>query len=187
VERGGRGGAPDACSAPGQPAGAGPASGQRVNPINTGPFGGQGETIGTLCVPVKPGQVVADGINAISNKEPAAAVVDRVGLVSPHGLRILAAYVVPITGHVLYGAQTGYPPVPGAPQGFQWGERQQAEGARVPHTSGHHVMNLLLVLGTHGSRSTDKGVDVWYHASGQHYHLRTGVGLLALVAKSCPG
>jgi hypothetical protein len=172
-----------ACSSSGQSASAGPEN----NPVNTGPFGGQGETIGTVCVPVKPGQVVADGINAINNRESATAVIDRVGLVSPQRLRILAAYVVPITGHVLYGAQPGDPPIPGAPPGFQWGERQQAEGARVPHTSGYHVMSLLLVLSTHGSRSTDKGVDVWYHVGGQHYHLRTGVGMLALVAQSCPG
>ena len=156
------------------------------HPVNTGPFGGQGETIGTICVPIEPGQVVADGFNAISNNGQATAVIGRVEPVSPHGLRLLAAYVVPITGHILYGAQAGYPPLPDAPRGFQWGERQKADGARVPHTSGPHAMNLLLVLGTRGARSTHKGVDVWYHVRGQHYHLRTGVGLIALVAKSCP-
>jgi hypothetical protein len=37
--------------------------------------------------------------------------------------------------------------------------------------------NLLLVLKTSVSTSTDQGINVWYHVGTQQYHLRTRIGL----------
>src|SRR5450755_4370524 len=64
----------------------------------------------------------------------ATAVVEKVALADSHGLRMLAAYVVPITGHTLYGILTGFPPAAHLPPGVQWSQRQRADGATIPHS-----------------------------------------------------
>ena len=55
------------------------------------------------------GKVLSYGFEAFSNSGPAATI-ERAGLADPHGLRVLAAYAVPITGTDLYGVWLGYPP-----------------------------------------------------------------------------
>ncbi len=156
--------------------------GSSGNAVNTGPFGGKGFTVGQECVPIRAGELVTDGENEVRDSARATAVIDKVGLVSPHGLQLQNAYAVPATG-VLYGVMHGYPSPGLMPSGFQWGKRQETDGARVPRGQ---VTDLILVLRTSGSRATDRGINVWYQVGSQHYHLRTGVGLLALVARTCP-
>lgn len=63
------------------------------------------------------------------------ATIDKVDLADPHGIKLLAAYAVPITGGHLYGVQRGYPHG-GVPEGVQWSRRQRADGATVPHSRG---------------------------------------------------
>ena len=76
--------------------------------MNTGPFGNGGSP-GEECIEVPAGKVLSYGFEAFSNSGPAATI-ERAGLADPHGLRVLAAYAVPITGTDLYGVWFGYPP-----------------------------------------------------------------------------
>jgi hypothetical protein len=152
------------------------------NAVNTGPFGGVGGP-GQECFPVHSGEVITDGFNAVQNHGHATAVIDKVSLASPHGLRLLIAYAVRFSGE-LYGVQAGYPPSPEA-KGFPWATHQDADGIKVPPSTGHEVTNLLLVIQTSGKRATDSGINVYYSVGQQHYHLKTNTSLLALVAKRC--
>jgi hypothetical protein len=109
--------------------------------------------------------------------------------IDPHGLHLISAYAVPDgdqSGDYLYGDQPGVPPKP--PLLAEWSDRQDADGARIPHTTGAREFNLLLVMRTLGGiRSTDDGIDVRCHVGSQHYELRTGIGLEALVTSgACP-
>jgi hypothetical protein len=147
-----------------------------------GPFGGSGSP-GTECVPIKTGDIVTDGFDKVANSGQATAVIDKVAFADPHGLRQIAAYAVPVAGG-LYGDWTGYPPDHPVP-GFHWAERQAADGATVPHTTGPGGMNILVVAQVTGKRGTASGVDIYYHVGSQHYHLRTSTALVALIAKTC--
>jgi len=116
----------------------------------------------------------------------ATAVVEKVALADSHGLRMLAAYVVPITGHTLYGILTGFPPAAHLPPGVQWSQRQRADGATIPHSPEHDATNLLLVLEPLAKIGSAKGIDVYYRVSGHQYHLRTATRILLRVASACP-
>jgi len=151
--------------------------------INTGPLGGGGEP-GEECARISPGEVLGYGFEEFRNSGAAIATIEKVALTDPRGLRMLAAYVVPVTGNVLYGVQPGWPPAY-LPSGFQWPQRQKAMGAQIPHSPGHDAINLLLVLKPTGRVGTARSVDVYYRATGQNYHLRTVTSIRVLVARSC--
>jgi hypothetical protein len=153
-----------------------------ANAVNTGPFGGGGEP-GSLCVPVGRGGVLSYGFDAFSNTGRTATI-ERVALTDPHGLRMLAAYVVPITGHTLYGVLTGYPPARGLPADVHWDRRQPANGAVIPHSRGTQY-NLVLVLKPAGTKGTARSVDVFYRAAGQEYHLQTTTRIEVLAGRAC--
>jgi hypothetical protein len=131
------------------------------------------------------GQILAYGFTSVQNGGAAVAVIDRVALADVRGLRVLAAYAIPITGDSLYGVLRGYPPGSRLPAGVRWTARHSADGARVPHTTGHRVTNLLLVIKSLGKRGTASGVDIWYQVGSQHYRLRTATSLLTL-NRQCP-
>lgn len=98
---------------------------------NTGPFG-NGGTYGEECVFIPHGAVLSYGFEEFRNSGGATATVDKVALANSRGIRMLAAYVVPITGHDLYGVLFGYPPSAHLPHGVQWSQRQRADGATIP-------------------------------------------------------
>ena len=151
--------------------------------MNTGPFG-NGGTPGEECVEVPAGKVLSYGFEAFSNSGPPATI-ERAGLADPHGLRVLAAYVVPVTGTDLYGVWFGYPPMAHVPAGVRWAQRQRAGGANVPHSRGRDVTNVLLVIKPIARTGSARGVDVYYRSGGQHYHLRTATRLRVQVAVPC--
>ena len=143
-----------------------------------GPFG-NGGTPGLECVPVPRGSVVSDGFEALENHATATAHITKVALADPHhGLKVLAAYVVPVTGNTLYGVAPGFPRRPLMPAGWQWAQRQVAVGAQV---RGKTTANLLLVLQPAASGGWARGIDVYYQVSGQQYLLRTATRLRILV------
>jgi hypothetical protein len=109
--------------------------------VNTGPFHGGGDP-GEECASIAPGGVMGYGFEEFSNSGSATATIEKVALTDPRGLRILAAYVVPVSGHILYGVQPGWPPGY-LPPGFHWPQREKAVGARIPPSPGHDVINLL--------------------------------------------
>jgi hypothetical protein len=153
--------------------------------VNTGPFGNGGSQ-GEECVPLPRGGVLSYGFDEFRNSSASAAVIEKVSLADPHGLRILAAYVVPITGHTLYGVLTGFPPEAHLPLGVQWSQRQRADGATIPHSLGHRVTNLILVLKPVTKIGSARGIDVYYRVSGQQYHLRTATRIVVRVGSTCP-
>jgi hypothetical protein len=151
--------------------------------VNTGPFRGGGDP-GEECASIPPGGVLGYGFEEFRNGGSATATIDKVALTDPRGLRIVAAYVVPVSGHILYGVQPGWPPAY-IPPGFHWPQREKAVGARIPPSPGHDVINLLLVLKPTGRVGTARSVDVYYRASGQDYHLRTVTSIRVIAARSC--
>lgn len=157
-----------------------------ANAINTGPFGNGGGQ-GGICSPVGPGGVLSYGGQEFRNSGPDTGFIDKVTLYRPRELRLVAAYVVPITGRDLYGNWVGYPPAARAVKqpGVQWAQRQRADSARIPPAHGHGVTNLLLVLKPTGKVGTAQGIDVYYREAGQLYHLRTGFVLKVITARQC--
>jgi hypothetical protein len=153
------------------------------NATNTGPFGNGGSPTGE-CISVPLGGVISYGFVEFPNQGSSTAVISKVALDGAHGIRMLAAYIIPITGHDLYGVYSGYPPVAHRAPGVQWAHRQSADGARIPPRSKADIVNnILLVLKRTAARGTAVGVDVYYTEAGQQYHLRTN-STITLV-KSC--
>jgi hypothetical protein len=154
--------------------------------FNSGPLGGQGST-GINCAPVDGrGGVLSYGFIEFTNSSASPVTITKVSLADPRGLRMLAAYVVPITGDTLYGLLQGYPPAKRLPSGVQWSERQRPNGAVIKHSPGYDVINLVAVLKPTRNPGWARGIDIYYHSSdGQRYLLRQGVQILVSINK-CP-
>ncbi len=153
--------------------------------VNAGPFG-NGGIYGEECASVPPGKVLSYGFDEFRNSGSGTATIDKVALADSRGIRILAAYVVPITGHELYGVLFGYPPAAHLPQGVQWAQRQRADGATVPRSRGSHdVTNLVLVLRPTAKTGWARGIDVYYRESGQQYHLLTATRIRLKTTSKC--
>ena len=148
--------------------------------MNTGPFGDAGNG-GLDCVPIsQPGGFVTEGFNEVSdNWSGTVAVISKISLVRPRGLRLEHAYAVRLGDSPSYGDMPGLPSV--SHYGFKypaWKHHVNAVGARVRYV--RHLAfqtNLLLVLKVSARKSTDQGINVWYHVGTQQYHLRTRFGL----------
>jgi hypothetical protein len=154
--------------------------------FNAGPLGGE-ESGGINCAPVigRHG-VLSYGSIEFANSSSTPVVIDKVSLADPRGLRMLAAYIVPITGDNLYGLRPGYPPARGLPRGVQWSERQTADGAKLGHERGHVVSNLVAVLKPTRNPGWARGINIYYHSpDGQRYLLRQGLQVLVGI-NSCP-
>ena len=156
-----------------------------ANAINTGPFspGGPSSDRNELCAPVHPGGVLTYGLDSFTNSGSVPATIVRVALTDPHNLQIIAAYTVPLTSTYLYGVRKGAPSARNFPAGFQWAQRQRADGAVIPPGV---FTNLVLVLKPAGTKGTARSVDVFYRSAGQQYHFQTITSIEALVAKACP-
>ncbi len=155
------------------------ASGDKI-----GPLGGPGDP-GQICNPLRPGQVLSYGFTGIRNSGHSTVMIDRVGLADIRGLKVIAAYVVPGTSRFLYGSAYGYPPVRPLPSGIDWAARQRADGAKLPPMKLSQEDSLLLVIKPIGHRGAASGVDIWYHADGQHYHLKTSTSLVTFDRRAC--
>jgi hypothetical protein len=159
------------------------------NPVNTGPFGGAGNG-GLDCVPFRhPSGFFTQGFDDVSdNWRGTVAVISKVGLVRPRGLRLVHAYAVRLGDEPAYGDIPGPPSVNdggGGPE-FRypaWKHHVNATGTRVRYV--RHLAfqtNLLLVLKVSALHAGDQGINVWYHVGTQQYHLRTRFGLKLLAA-----
>ena len=108
------------------------------------------------------------------------AVISKVSLVKPRGLRFLRAYAVRLGDVAAYGDIPGLPSTydGGGGEYPAWKHHVNAVGARVPYSKDSDMQtNLLLVLRTSDPVSTDQGINVWYHVGTRQYHLRTRIGL----------
>jgi hypothetical protein len=155
------------------------AAGCSGNPVNSGPFGGANWNTGVYCIPVShPGELVTDGFYEVRDSwRGTVAVISKISLIRPRGLRLLRAYAVRLHDHPLYGTMPGLPRSDGGFR-YPWKDHMNAIGARVPYDKRLSIeTNLLLVLRTSARKSTDQGIDVWYHVGTQVYQLRTGFEL----------
>ncbi len=149
------------------------------NPVNTGPFGGADWNTGQYCVPIShSGELVTDGFYDVRDSwRGTVAVISKISLVRPHGLRLVRAYAVRLHDHPLYGTMPGLPPNDGGFK-YPWKDHVNAVGARVPYNTHLSIeTNLLLVVRTSARKSTDQGINVWYRVGSQKYQLRTGFEL----------
>jgi hypothetical protein len=145
--------------------------------FNSGPLGGQGST-GINCAPVGGrDRVLGYGYIEFANTSASPVVIDKVSLADPRGLRMLAAWVVPITGETIYGLQPGSPPQH-LVAGIQWSERQRADGVTIKHSRGHDVTNLIAVLKPTRKLGWARGINIFYRSGSQRYLLRQGLQIL---------
>jgi hypothetical protein len=153
--------------------------------VNTGPLG-NGGTAGGVCVPLAPGQVESWGITYLGNTGSSDAVVDKVGLVRARNARLVASYVVPITGNQEYGSWFGYPPPPQHQPGVDWSARQRVPGASVTPARGLDHADLVTVIQPTGPLAEVQAIDVFYQEAGTNYHMQTHYRFVLLVGKTCP-
>jgi hypothetical protein len=154
--------------------------------FNAGPLGGQEATGITCGVADGRGGVATYGAINFPNSSASPVTITRVSLADPDGLSMHAAYVVPITGTLLYGFLPGYPPEKHIPHGIQWSERQRADGARLPHSRDHDFYSLVAVLQPTRNPGWARGINIYYHSShGQRYLLRQGLQILVGINR-CP-
>lgn len=147
-----------------------PASGPLQNDPGNGsgpmpPVGSQEE-----CVEVKPGHVLSYGFESFHNSG-GRLTITKVGLADDHDIRILRAWLVPLTGNDSYGVYDGYPPVRHLAPGVQWQQRRHADGAVVPHSRPQQLTNVVLVLKPLKKLATALAVIIYYKDSGRTYHL----------------
>lgn len=149
-----------------------------------GPLGNGGDP-GGLCVPVPVGGVFTYGITTFTNTGSSVAVMDNVALADPDGTRLLAAYIVPITGNDIYGVRDGFPPDRNLPASVDWARHTQADGTRIPPSPAFFKFeNLLVVIKSLRPIATATGIDVYYREAGQRYHFRSPIVFL-LTAGTC--
>ncbi len=145
-----------------------------------GPLGPT-EASGNICLGIGTSHVLTDGWPFVQNSSETPAVIDKVGLANPRGLRFITAVAVPTTED-FYGARPGNliytTPLPG----FRWDERRNAVGDAIPFSpaGSRKWTDLLFVVRLLAKHASDSGVDVWYHVGSQHYRLRTVFGLIVL-------
>lgn len=130
--------------------------------------------------------VLGYGYIQFANKSASPVVIDKVSLAEPHGLRMLAAWVVPLTDDNNYGLLQGYPPSKYILPGVQWSERQPTAGATVNPSRQGEAANLIAVLKPTRNPGWARGINIYYHSpDGQRYLLRQGVQILVGI-NSCP-
>jgi hypothetical protein len=154
--------------------------------VNTGPLG-NGGTAGGICTPIAPGQVDSWGITYLGNTGSSDALIEKIDLVKPRNLRLVASYVVPITGHDDYGDILGYPPAHPQP-GVDWPRHTLAAGTQLPPVHGMDHADLVTVIQPTGLLAEAQAIDVFYQESGITYHMQTHYRFVFLVGqKTCPG
>jgi len=158
-------------------------------PATDGPFGSTIQSSGGFCVPVaRPGEVGYDAYEEFPNTG-GRATIDKVRLMHPRHLRLVAAWVLPISdpGQRI-GLGAGYPTasrihadVPGA----RWDLRRRIPGAVVQHTPGQQTIELLIVAKPLGKFGTSTAVDLYYESAGTHYLLHFPYGFSVRVGRTC--
>jgi hypothetical protein len=143
--------------------------------------------LGTVIDCARPGGVAYSGFEAFHNTG-GTATTERVTLVHPRNLQLVAAWVVPITGTDLIGVGSGYPSasdLASTAPGAQWGQRQRVSSAVVRHTRGHDLIDLVVVVKPSGKVGTAKAINLYYQADGTHYLLHVPYGLKISVNRTC--
>ncbi len=131
---------------------------------------------------------MTDAIEEVQNHGTTTAVIDKIALRKPSGLRLDRVWVVP-TDRELAGATNGYPPPRYHVVGWHWEKRMPPHGARVPPivTGKYFRMNIVVVVGLAPgfTRGEAAGIDVWYHVGDDHYDLHLQTALAAVKGHTC--
>jgi hypothetical protein len=155
-------------------------------PSSNGPLGPLGNPT-TTCTPLRPGEALSDGYLTMTNNSTGTLTIERVGLASPRNIRLLGAYIVPVTRNAI-GDLDGWPPLPGQLlPGIQWRNRHRPAGARVrPGDTIDPVVGLAITAGH--TKASENGQLIYYRdASGNQYVLHTNIQVqLQTGAKACP-
>ena len=141
-----------------------------------GPLGTSGQNSGTLCDWATPGGVVQDGFEEF-NDTGGMATIDKVRLVHPRHLRLLAAWVAEGNSLVGEAIGRGYPHPTRA-----W---KHVPGAVVHPNHGQEVINLVIVVKPSGTLGTATAIDMFYHVGGTRYLRRFTDGLRIPVGHKC--
>jgi hypothetical protein len=128
-------------------------------PSENGPLGNSGQNSGTICDWATPGGVVQDGFEEF-NDTGGMATIDKVALVRPRHLRLIAAWVG--EGNTPIGeVGRGYPHPTKA-----W---KRVPGAVVHPNHGQEVINLVIVVKPTAKLGTATAINMYYHVGGTHY------------------
>lgn len=153
-----------------------------------GPFGSTIQSSGGYCLPVaRPGEVAYDGTEEFPNTG-GRATIDKVKLVHPRHLRLIAAWVLPISDpSQRIGLGAGYPTASRlkAHSAARWDLRQRIPGAVVQHTPGQQTIELLIVAKPLAKFGSSTAVDLYYESAGTHYLLHFPYGFSISVGPTC--
>lgn len=140
-----------------------------------GPFGNFGQNSGTLCQWARPGGVLQDGFEEF-NDTGGTATIDKVVLVHPRHLRLLAAWV-----------GEGDSPIGELGRGYPHPTKawKHIPGAVVHPNRGQEVINLVIVVKPSGKLGTATAIDMYYHVGETHYLLHFPYGLQVPVGRKC--
>jgi hypothetical protein len=142
---------------------------------DNGPLGNSGQNSGTLCYTATRGGVVQDGFEEFNDTD-GTVTVDRVALVHPRHLRLIAAWIG--EGNTPIGrVGRGYPHPTKA-----W---KRIPGAIIHHNHGQEVINLEIVVKPTAKLGTATAIDMYYEADGTHYVRRFTDGLKVPVGGKC--
>jgi hypothetical protein len=127
------------------------------------------------CVSDPPGALQTDGFDSLTNQGNQVAVIERLSLRSPHRLRMVGAYLVPLTGNGEAGIWPGFPPpvrqlAREAPE-VDWGKRVLPRNARL--LPGHRVNTVLGLQATSRQDGSAAGLAVHYRVGSQQYLFTT--------------
>jgi hypothetical protein len=135
-----------------------------------GPVGPPTNSTGE-CVPGPPGALQTDGFDILKNQGSQVAVIERLSLRSPHGLRLAGAFLVPLSGGDAVGVWHGFPPparqVVRDLSGIEWARRESPRDARL--LPGHRVNAVLGVQATSRKPGSAAGLAVHYRVGSQQY------------------
>ena len=140
-----------------------------------GPFGTSGQNSATICAWTTPGGVVYDGLEEFYDTG-GTATVDRVALVAPRHLRLVAAWVAEANGPVA-GLGKGYPT-----PSTVW---QHVPGAVVRPTRGQEVLDLVIVVKPSRKLGTATAINLYYEVGGTRYLRHFSDGLKVVVGHAC--
>lgn len=140
-----------------------------------GPLGNSGQNSGTICAWTTPGGVVYDGLEEF-NDTGGTATIDKVALVHPRHLRLVAAWVAEANG-----------PVAGIGRVYPHPTRvwQRVPGAVVHPNHGKQALDLVVVVKPTAKLGTAAAINLYYHVGGTHYLRPFADGLQIQVGRIC--
>ena len=112
----------------------------------------------------------------------------RFDQLNPRHLRLVASYVVPITGHQDYRSWPGYPPVP-QQHGVEWSQHTVAKGAQRRANGRRSARESGCCPQTDGTGLKTLAIDLTYREGGTQYRMQTHYPLLILIGvlRACAG